>query len=225
MTRGSEGLIAGLVPPAGISVPLPAAPPRQALQGRICDRVMSALRRRDARHTVRGLSAFVGSNDRVLDLGCGTGLVGALLEQQRGCNVVGCDVLPMNVALRDFHLFDGQHIPFGSRAFHLTMLSFVLHHVPDPMVLLREAARVTRNRVIVIEDTPTCSADRVWGSLHVHGFNRTYGLPHGRVRPEHEWLRIFAAAGLRVAERRPFRRLERFPPIARTQFVLEREVP
>ena len=223
MTHADVGLISGVVPVVETSVPLTTAAPRQALPGRICDGVLLSLRHRDARHTVRGLSAFAGSNDRVLDLGCGTGLVGALLEQQQGCNVVGCDVLPMNVALRDFHLFDGQHVPFASRAFDVTLLAFVLHHVPDPLGLLLEASRVTRHRVIVIEDTPTCWADRVWGSLHVHGFNGTYGLPHGRVRPEREWLRIFAAAELRVVERRPFRRLERFPPIARTQFVLEPE--
>ena len=182
--------------------------------------LLAPLRRLDARQTVRCLTPDVRTRDRVLDLGCGTGFVGALMEAELGCSVVGCDVVPMNVALDEFHLFDGENVPFPSYAFDVTVLAYVLHHVPNPLVLLREARRLTRRAVIVVEDTPRCWADRAWGHLHVHGFNGTYGLPHGRVRDDEEWRSLFAAAGLHLVRTHAMRRLERFPPNARTQYTL-----
>ena len=184
------------------------------------DTLLAPLRRRDARQTLRCLTPDVRAHDRVLDLGCGTGFVGALMQSELGCSVVGCDVVPMNVALDEFHLYDGEQVPFPSYAFDVTVLAYVLHHVPDPLALLREARRLSRRAVIVVEDTPRCWADRAWGRLHVHGFNGTYGLPHGRVRADGEWRSLFAAAGLSLMRTHEMRRLERFPPNARTQYTL-----
>jgi SAM-dependent methyltransferase len=128
-----------------------------------------------------------------------------------------------NVALDEFHLFDGEHVPFASGTFDVTLLAYVLHHAPDPLALLREASRVSRRAVIVVEDTPRCAADRAWGHVHVHGFNGAYGLPLGHVRSEDEWLPIFADAGLRVTRRVTMARFDRFPPNARTQYTLVRD--
>lgn len=192
---------------------------------RLADAVLERFRRADARQTIRCLTPDLRAGDHVLDLGCGTGFVGALATSELGCSVVGCDVLPMNVALDQFYLFDGERVPFVARTFDVTLLAYVLHHVSDPLGLLREAARVTRRCVVVVEDTPRNAADRLWGRLHVHGFNGTYGLPRGHVRSEAAWLPIFAAAGLRLVRRQTMGRFERFPPNARTQYTLAPEAP
>lgn len=207
--------------------PALARPLDRSLRGRgavaaMTEYFVSPVREANARQALRCLTPDIREQDRVLDLGSGTGILGALVQSRIGCSVVGCDVVAMNVALRDFHLFDGEHVPFECGAFDITLLAYVLHHVPDPLSLLREAARVARRGVIVVEDTPRCGLERAWGRLHVRTFNDVHGLPYGHVRSDDEWLPIFAAAGLQVVRRHHMQRLERFPPIARTQYTLAR---
>lgn len=188
----------------------------------IAGTMLGAVRRREAEQTIRCLDHPLPRGARVLDLGCGRGYVGALLEREFGCVAVGCDVAPGNEALRRFCLFDGGRLPFRSRAFDATLLCFVLHHTDDPVALLREAARVTRGRILVLEDTPRCRLDRVWGWIHCWSFNKGLGLPGlGRVRIEEEWRAHFRSLGLRVVQAKALRRLDRFPPVARTLFVIE----
>ena len=63
--------------------------------------------------------------------------------------ITGIDVL-----LRDHtHIpvveFDGTTIPFPDRSFDTLVFVDVLHHTNDPVLLLREAARVARNTIVI----------------------------------------------------------------------------
>lgn len=195
---------------------------RAARNGGIAGMLLGAVRRREAERTTRCLDHMLPRGARVLDLGSGRGYVGALLERDAGCVSVGCDVAPGNEALRRFCLFDGRGLPFRSGAFDAALLCFVLHHAEDPAALLREAARVTRGRIFVLEDTPRRWPDRVWGRIHCWSFNRGAGLPWlGRVRAEEEWRGVFRGLGFQVVRAEALRRRDRFPPVARTVFVLE----
>ncbi|HEX7050039.1 MAG TPA: methyltransferase domain-containing protein [Longimicrobiales bacterium] len=188
------------------------------------DGVARAIRRREARHAVARIAGDIAAGGWFLDLGCGMGYVGALLEQRVGCRSVGCDVAVANEALRRFCVFDGRRLPFRASAFHGAVLAFVLHHARNPLALLREAARVNAGPLFVFEDTPRTRADRIWGRLHSRSFNRKHRIPwRGRVRDEAEWRMLFHRAGLRVLRADRLRRRERFPPVARTMFVLLRE--
>lgn len=179
---------------------------------------------REARGVVRRIAGELPRGARVLDLGCGRGYVGAALEGECGCWTVGCDVAANNDVLARYCLVDGRRLPFRSAAFDAAVLAFVLHHARDPLSLLREGARVTRGRLLVLEDTPRTGPDRIWGAIHCRRFNRNHGLCwFGCVRPEREWKEIFGRVGLRIGRAERMRRLERFPPVARTLYVLERK--
>jgi SAM-dependent methyltransferase len=101
---------------------------------------------------------------RVLDVGCGVGLVERELTSRVG-SVHGIDT--SQVALGEaaraapaghFVRFDGKRFPYPDAAFDLTLAISVFHHVPRPdrVPLLREMARVTRagGLVLVLEHNP-----------------------------------------------------------------------
>ncbi|HVI07960.1 MAG TPA: class I SAM-dependent methyltransferase [Candidatus Binatia bacterium] len=89
---------------------------------------------------------------RVLDIGCGNGLISAaLLAQRPDLRVEGIDVLPRTLTHIPVQIFDGTHIPFPDAAFDVALFSDVLHHTIDPSVLLREARR-TASQYVLIKD-------------------------------------------------------------------------
>lgn len=179
-----------------------------------------------ARHVLESLNGALPDGGWMLDLGCGRGFVGALLNRRRGCEVVGCDVVPANEALDRFCRFDGRHLPFRFGTFDAAILAFVLHHARKPAAVLAEAARVVSGPVLILEDTPRRWLDRVWGALHVWFYAWKSGLPWtGRERSRREWLRLFRRVGLEITGITAIGRLERFPPVSRTAFVCRTRAP
>lgn len=93
-----------------------------------------------------------GSN--LLDLGCGDGRVGLCLSDG-GRSVSLADIIDYrhtDCSALHFHLMaDSSKLPYGDAAFDTVLLLTVLHHSSNPLSLLREAARVTRHRLILIE--------------------------------------------------------------------------
>lgn len=88
---------------------------------------------------------LVPRNARILDVGCGDGLLAATLCAKRpDVNVRGIEVLPRQNAHIRVDVFDGSRIPFEDGAFDAVLFSDVLHHTNDPAALLREARRVAR---------------------------------------------------------------------------------
>jgi SAM-dependent methyltransferase len=87
---------------------------------------------------------------RVLDVGCGDGLISALLHSKRpDIEVHGIDVLPRDRTRIGVEVFDGVHIPFENGTFDVVLFSDVLHHTNNPMTLQREARRVASQCVII----------------------------------------------------------------------------
>jgi len=94
------------------------------------------------------------SKARVLDVGCGSGMVAYCLQQRRpDLDVRGIDVLVQPQCYIPVERFDGQAIPFADGSFDVVMFVDVLHHTEDPMLLLREAVRMAR-QAILIKDHP-----------------------------------------------------------------------
>lgn len=100
-----------------------------------------------------------GDTPRVLDLGAGEGYVGQAIQHAlsdgEGCHIDTrvqlCDVVDLNRTDLPHDTYDGAELPYCESAFDSTILYFVLHHCQDAERVLREALRVTRGRVIVVE--------------------------------------------------------------------------
>jgi len=181
--------------------------------------------RNETRHTVSLIEPHLANGASVLDVGCGEGHVLAELRERGAGEVFGVDIVDLR-GDRDipFQRYDGQTLALPDRRFDVVVLSFVLHHVPDErkLPLLREALRVSRGKVLIVEDTPSTPIDRVFSHRHGEAYRRKIGsrAPFGFLTTG-EWCWLFRGMGLEP-EARPLSRFCRsiLQPFARTMFVL-----
>ena len=193
-----------------------------AVPQRLWDRAFGWKRRNEAAATLRHAEPYLKPGTTVLDVGCGMGYALEVLNEDYGIMSFGCDVVPSTHRIKRFARFDGNTLPLADHSVDVSLLIFVLHHAEDAAALLREAARVSRTAVLVVEDTPRNMFDRRWGEMHIRNFNRRHGIPWtGRIRTESEWKQLFRFAGLPLVSSGRLTRFERLPPVARTAFVLE----
>jgi len=181
--------------------------------------------RKETLHTVSLVAPYVAPGASVLDVGCGEGYVLEELAARGAGELVGVDVVDIRQEkTRPFQLFDGVQLPFGDRRFDVVVLSFVLHHVPDQRkcALLREALRVCRGAVVIVEDTPVTLFDRIMNRRHGETYRRRIRstAPYGFLT-EGEWRWLFRGLGIEP-ESRPLSRFCRslLQPFARTAFLL-----
>jgi SAM-dependent methyltransferase len=98
------------------------------------------------------LSALLPPGTNILDVGTGDGQLATRIARLRpDVRLTGVDVLVRPHTAIPVVPFDGAHLPFPDDSFDVVMFVDVLHHTEDPMVMLREAARVSR-RLLVIKD-------------------------------------------------------------------------
>jgi len=95
------------------------------------------------------MAPLLPENGRVLDVGCGDGLISKIIREKRAdIAVEGIDVLVRPNAHIPVKQFDGQHLPYTDVSFDAVMFIDVLHHTDDPGVLICEAARVSKSLLL-----------------------------------------------------------------------------
>jgi SAM-dependent methyltransferase len=146
------------------------------------------------------LAAILPRDATVLDIGCGDGLLDEeVLRRRSDLSIRGIETQPRNDSPIPVEAFDGRTIPLADRSFDAVLLVDVLHHACDPMILLGEAARVSRRRIIIKDHLrqgllagPTLRfMDRVGNARH------GVPLPHNYWSPL-EWCAAFERLNLRV---------------------------
>jgi ubiquinone/menaquinone biosynthesis C-methylase UbiE len=93
----------------------------------------------------------------ILDVGTGTGIFAEAFAA-RGLSVSAIDANPELIEVAkgfvpeaEFKEGRAEAIPFADGAFDLAFLGHVLHEADDPVAALREASRVSKIRVVVLE--------------------------------------------------------------------------
>ena len=132
--------------------------------------------------------------ETALDVATGGGHVARRLREA-GVNVVTVDSAP---GMQPDVVSRSEDIPFADESFDVVVCRVAAHHFDDIPRAVSEMARVSRDRVIVVDnlflDEDAEEADRVRDPSHVKN------------RSEDEWRGVFASAGLQVDE---VRRLEK----------------
>jgi len=143
--------------------------------------------------------------DTVLDIGCGSGMLGDAVLKHRGC--------PQGVVYRGLErqVRGGEPIeviehtsgplPFPDHAFDVVILADVLHHEEQEAFLLGEAARLSKRWVIVKDHKPEgflgfwriCFLD--WAANNPYDVKCLY-----RYHTTREWHALFAELGLTPVE-------------------------
>jgi ubiquinone/menaquinone biosynthesis C-methylase UbiE len=128
--------------------------------------------------------------ETALDVATGGGHVARRLREA-GINVVTLDPAP---GMEPDVVSRGEDIPFADGSFDVVACRVAAHHFEDVEKAVSEMSRVSRDRVIVVDnlflDERAEEADRVRDRTHVNNYT------------EKEWRELFEAVGLRVAELR-----------------------
>lgn len=139
-----------------------------------------------ADHVVELTRGLAVPADALVEIGCGDGgLITALASRGVGATRHGFDISEKAVALAAARAevdhaerFDGLTLPVPDAAYDLGVLSHVVEHVPDPVPLLREAARACRALVVEVPLEANRSASRPTAERgrqelgHLHRFSR-----------------------------------------------------
>lgn len=104
---------------------------------------------RRANVLAKHMAGLIPANARVLDVGCGDGIIDNLIHQlRRDVSISGIDVLVRPSSRIPVESFDGEVIPYADFAFDAAMFIDVLHHTPAPLRLLKEGSRIARTVLI-----------------------------------------------------------------------------
>jgi ubiquinone/menaquinone biosynthesis C-methylase UbiE len=161
----------------------------------------------------RRLEKFLSRDERILDVGTGNGALAVLFREN------GYDVTPMDVADKSRFdqlspvVYDGRRFPFADNSFDTVLIITVLHHTPDPMHIVREASRVAREKVVIMEDIYFNILQKYvtffFDSLNNMEFR---GHPHTN-RTDRQWRDAFLEAGLKVEDCQYYRFLVVFSQV------------
>jgi SAM-dependent methyltransferase len=142
--------------------------------------------------------------ENALDVATGGGHVARRLREA-GVNVVTVDPAP---GMQADVLGSAEDLPFAPNSFDVVACRVAAHHFEDIVKAVAEMVRVSRDRLIVVDnlflDDRAEDADRLRDPSHVRNYT------------EAEWRELFEAAGLRIGE------LKRMPKPIEVEPWLER---
>ena len=144
---------------------------------------------------------FLPAPSRILDVGGGWGFYAEPMAK-RGHHLTVLDVVKPGFQKAPVVVYDGGRFPFPDKSFDASLLVTMLHHVPDPAAIIREAGRVTRKWLIVVEDLYRNPAGRIWTELRDRFYNFEFFGHPCQFRKKEEWISFFGKLGFKPAETR-----------------------
>jgi SAM-dependent methyltransferase len=152
---------------------------------------------RRARVLSQHLADLLPPRASVLDVGCGDGQIAWRIHQTRpDCDIRGIDVLVRDKSWVPVEWFDGERIPHEDRSLDGVMFVDVLHHTNNSRRLLRDAARVARQFILIKDHL----REGMCAERTLRFMDRVGNQRHGVDLPfnywsRREWMDTFEAIG------------------------------
>lgn len=134
---------------------------------------------------------YFTKNARIIDVGTGSGQFAQLIKD-KDFEIQAVDVVnKTNASSITPIIYNGRTLPFENNSFDISMLITVLHHCPNPENIFKEAVRVSKSRIFVLEDVYSNKLMKylTWGMdslMNLEFFNH----PHTN-KSEEEWEALF----------------------------------
>lgn len=141
--------------------------------------------------TIQALSQLITNNTRVLDIGCGNGVISQEIQKTYNCEIIGTDI--RNYVQTDIEfkkMSNPRKLEFKDKEFDVGVLNNVLHHIKYDIqeVLINEALRVC-SKIIIIEVRPSRLAKFLDFTLNkIRNARIPVTLTH---REKEEWGNLF----------------------------------
>ena len=189
-------------------------------------KIFSKTYQKAALEMCRECQPFINKGSKILDLGCGSGIVSKVIQDYFQADLIGVDIKDNRTTDIPFKLIDGKTLPFPDNEFDLVFINYVLHHTPNPAVLLKEARRVSNKEIIVYEDLAEDFLSKIFCQIHGFTFNTIYcSSEKTSFHSKEEWEEIFDSLKLKVIFEKkviPAGPIRWIYPVKRMMFVLEK---
>lgn len=167
--------------------------------------------------------SHLANHDKVLNVGSGDGVLSQSLRD------LGSEVHDIDIAnyaadgLPQPKIYNGERIPYDANSFDVVLCVYVLHHAHKKQLdLLKELKRVSRDKIIIVEDTPKSILERPFLFQHaLMSWFRGWGS-WCTFRKDEEWRKIFSDQGLVVEETSVFYGRKIYP-VTHTSYLLRLE--
>jgi ubiquinone/menaquinone biosynthesis C-methylase UbiE len=99
---------------------------------------------------------FLTDCRNIIDVGCGNGLTALLISEKLDKKVSCLDTGDFRwgqAKKLEHNIYNGEKIPYSDNSYDCAMVFFVLHHTQNPKNLLKECVRISRNKILILEET------------------------------------------------------------------------
>ncbi len=141
---------------------------------------------------IKQIAPFISKDKKVLDIGCGNGMVSYEIKKYFNCDITGIDTL--SYIKKDIFfkkMEEEDKIPFNDKEFDIGLFITVLHHISfeKQIKIIKEALRVC-SEVLVYEQEPTFRAKVIDYLFNKIFYNKKMHIPLAQ-RTKEEWGEFF----------------------------------
>jgi ubiquinone/menaquinone biosynthesis C-methylase UbiE len=191
----------------------------------VLGKIFLPIYKKGAERMCKECEPFVEKGSKILDLGCGRGTTAVTFKNYFQAEIMGVDIRDQRIVDLPFQVFDGMNLPFPNNSFDTVMINYVLHHAENPQELIKEARRVSRDKIIVYEDLKEKGLANVFLWLHKTTYKISAPFQKNPINfyNEGEWEGIFRQLGLKtILKKRLATRFSWLYPAKNILFVLKK---